>query len=75
MEKDGAASFGRGSVLHRCGQEGAYRCRHRTARGSKRITRLADDAFAHGVQDQVGDAVQVQLLQDVGAVSFHRVQA
>src|ERR1039457_5813830 len=36
---------------------------------------LSDDPLAHGVQNKLGHAVQVQLLQDVRAMGFHRVQA
>jgi hypothetical protein len=43
--------------------------------GEGAIGTLADDAFAHGVQDQFRNAMQVQLLENVGAMRFDSVEA
>jgi len=34
-----------------------------------------DNAFSHGVEDKVGNTMQIQLLKNMSAVSFHRMQA
>ena len=36
---------------------------------------VGDDALAHGVEDQLRGAVQVELLHDVAAVGLHRIGA
>src|SRR5580704_13347510 len=46
----------------------------RLTRASTDWLSLADDSLADGVQNQLRDAVQVQLLQDMGPVRLHRVQ-
>lgn len=41
-----------------------------------RISRcLRNDSFAHGVQDQLGEAMQVEFVLEVPAVRFDRVKA
>ena len=48
---------------------------HKTFALIRVYSRLADNAFPNGVQDQLRDAVQIQFLQDMGAVGFDGVQA
>jgi len=36
---------------------------------------LADDAFSDGVKNQLGNAVKIELLQDVSAMRVHGVDA